>query len=73
MSAGTHTPGPKPHITQTEAYWRDLAATERAFARDERRRRFGQIDSIRMYEAQAAEYEREADRLAAIARATGTA
>lgn len=62
----------KPHITETEAYWRGLAATERHFAAAERRRRCGQIDSIRMYEAQAAEYERQADRIAA-AKATGSA
>jgi hypothetical protein len=63
----------KPHITETEAYWRALAATERHFARAERRRRCGQVESIRRYEAQAAEYDREADRLAAIAKATGGA
>jgi hypothetical protein len=63
----------KPHITETEAYWRGLAATERHFAAAERRRRYGQVESIRRYEAQAAEYEREADRLAAIAKASGAA
>lgn len=61
----------KPHITETEAYWRGLAATERHFAREERRRRCGQVESMRRYEAQAAEYDREADRIAAIAKATG--
>jgi hypothetical protein len=40
------------------------------FARADRRRRGGSIDSIRMHEEQAAEYDREADR---IAKATGSA
>jgi hypothetical protein len=69
MSAAQHTPGPKPHITETEAYWRAEAATALHIARADRRRPGGSVESIRMSEAYAAECEQRAD---AIAKATGS-
>jgi hypothetical protein len=41
-------------------YWRDLAANERASANEDRARRGGTVESIRIHESNAAEYEARA-------------
>jgi hypothetical protein len=53
------------HPTQTAAYWRDMARSERTFAKHERTGRGGTVESIRIHEANAAEYEATADRIEA--------
>lgn len=52
------------HPTETEAYWRALAKTARAFARAERSSRHGTVESIQIHEANAADYDAQADRIA---------
>lgn len=42
-------------------YWYRRAADEREFARQERRGRLGTVESIRVHEENAAEYERYGD------------
>lgn len=54
-----------PHQTTVPEYWRNLARNERAFAEEDRRRRYGTIESIRIHEANAALYDAEAERLEA--------
>jgi hypothetical protein len=56
-----------PHPTTVPAYWRQLARTARAFAEDDRRRKYGTVESIRIHEADAARYDAEAARLEALA------
>lgn len=41
-------------------YWRELARSERAFAAEDRARRGGSVESIRIHEKNAAEYEARA-------------
>lgn len=70
MSA-QHTPGlRKPHITETAEYWFCRARYERAAAKEDAGRRFGTVDSMRIHERQAAEYQLRGE---AIAKATGSA
>ena len=59
------------HPTETEEYWRSLARNERAFAREDRQRRYGTVESIRIHEQNAREYDAEADRLAAVSAGEG--
>jgi hypothetical protein len=54
----------KPHPTESEAYWRELAARSRAFAMQARRTRRMGVESIEIYEREAAGYERQADLIA---------
>lgn len=60
-----------PHPTTDPRYWRSLAANERAFAGEDRRRKFGTVESIRIHEENAKRYDAEAARLEA--RAAGGA
>ncbi len=65
-----------PHCSLVPEWWREQARNERAFAADDRRRKFGTIESIRIHEANAARYDAQADRLeaaAALARSKGGA
>ena len=41
-------------------YWRDMARTERAAAAEDRARVYGTVESIRIHEQNAAEYEARA-------------
>lgn len=45
------------HPTQTPEYWEDLARSERAFAKEDRARRFASVESILLHEAKAKEYD----------------
>jgi hypothetical protein len=54
----------KPHPTETAEYWLRLARTERAFASEDRGRRTASVESIRIHEQNAAEYEARAAALA---------
>lgn len=54
-----------PHPTDTPEYWRELARSERAFADEDRARRGGSAESVRLHEANAAEYEAKAVKLEA--------
>lgn len=53
------------HATETPEYWLELARNERAFAAEDRARRGGSVESVRLHEAKAAEYEATAQRLSA--------
>lgn len=53
--AAQHTPGPLPW--DTAEYWEGLARSERAFAQDKRTARYGTVESIRIHEQNAKEYE----------------
>jgi hypothetical protein len=53
----------KVHPTLTPEYWESLARSERSFAKHKRRSRFGTVESIRVHERDAEQYQREADRL----------
>lgn len=69
-----HTPGQSPEYGSA-AYWRAQARNNRALAAAESRRRFGSIESIQIYDREAAEYDRraaDAER-AALAKTTGAA
>ncbi len=48
---------------ETPEHFDSLARSERAFASDDRRRRGGTVESIRLHLANAAEYERRAAEL----------
>ncbi len=54
-----------PHPTEIPEYWLRLAREERAFANEDRKRRTGSIQSIRLHEQNAADYEATAARLSA--------
>jgi len=41
-------------------YWLSRARSERAFAQDDRRRRYGSVESSQLHEQNAAEYEARA-------------
>jgi len=60
-----HTPGTKPHPTETAEYWLTMARSNRAFAKIA-----SNIDSKSIYLREAEQYERQAER---IAKATGSA
>lgn len=60
------------HPTETAAYWRDLAANERAFALEDRRRRTAPVESIFLHERNAREYDARADAIEARERAEVT-
>ena len=51
------------HPSETPEFWRSLARNERAFASEDRKRRGGAVESIRVHESNAAMYEATADRL----------
>ena len=55
---------PTPHPTETPEYWLRLARDERAFAAEDRSRRRGSVESIRIHEANATSYEARAAALA---------
>lgn len=60
----------KPHPTETAEYWFSRARNERGCAVEDRGRRYGSVESIKVHLQQAEEYER---RGAAIAKATRSA
>jgi hypothetical protein len=62
-----------PHCSLVPEWWRQQACNERAFANEDRRRKFGSVESIRIHEESAARYDAEADRLEAAARVGGEA
>jgi DMSO/TMAO reductase YedYZ molybdopterin-dependent catalytic subunit len=51
------------HPTETPEYWERLARHERAFAAEKRRTRHGTVESIKIHESNAAEYEAQANKL----------
>ena len=54
-----------PHPTTDPRYWRNLAANERAFAQEDRRRKYGTVESIRIHEQDAKDYDAKAASLEA--------
>lgn len=44
----------------TPEYWLALARNERAFAEEDRKRRYGTVEGVRIHERNAAEYEARA-------------
>jgi len=59
----------KPHVTDTPEYWESRARDERAFAREDRKRRTASVESVRIHEVNAADYQGRADALRAAAAA----
>lgn len=55
---------PAPHVDMPE-FWEQKAKAERAFALEDRTRRYGSVESIRIHEENAAEYEARAAKLRA--------
>lgn len=53
------------HPTETPEYWEREARRERALAAEDRARRHGTVESIRVHEANAVEYEARASALRA--------
>ena len=47
----------KPHPTQTPEYWERLATEERALAKSKRGDRWSTVESIKIHEQNAADYE----------------
>ncbi len=53
----------KPHPSETPEYWEMLARNERTFAKEDRGRRYGSVESIQIHLRNAADYEAQAKKL----------